>query len=58
MLVTEDENLATHKKPYNPLQKKNLAENIVRAILDLAQKYLSEPDALGGAGVYIIYVLE
>ena len=53
--MTEDETLATHKRPYNPLQKRNLAESIARAILDLAPKSLSETDDLGGAGVYIIY---
>ncbi len=45
----------SHDKPYNPLQKKNLAESIVRAILDQAPRPMSETDDLGGAGVYIIY---
>ncbi len=41
--------------PYNPLQKKNLAESIVRAILDQEPRPLVETDRLGGAGVYILY---
>jgi hypothetical protein len=41
--------------PYNPLQKKNLAESIVHAILDKAPQPLSQTNDLGGAGVYIIY---
>jgi len=44
-----------HHKPYNPLQKKNLAETIVRAILGLTPRPMSDTDDLGGAGVYIIY---
>lgn len=42
-------------KPYNPLQKKNLAESIVRAILEQPPRPLSRTEDLGGAGVYIIY---
>jgi hypothetical protein len=45
----------SHDKPYNPLQKKNLAESIVRAILDQAPRPMSTTDNLYGAGVYIIY---
>jgi len=45
----------SHDKPYNPLQKKNLAESIVRAILDQAPRPMSQTDDLGGAGAYIIY---
>ncbi len=45
----------SHDKPYNPLQKKNLAESIVRAILDQEPQPMSLTDDLGGAGVYIIY---
>ena len=53
--MSEDEKLTTQKKPYNPLQKKNLAESIARAILESTPRPLSETDDLGGAGVYIIY---
>jgi hypothetical protein len=45
----------SHNKPYNPLQKKNLAESIVRAILEQAPRPMSSTEDLGGAGVYIIY---
>ena len=45
----------SHDKPYNPLQKKNLAESIVRAILDQKTRRMSACDDLGGAGVYMIY---
>jgi hypothetical protein len=41
--------------PYNPLQKRNLAESIVRAILHKELRQLSDTDGLHGAGVYIIY---
>jgi len=55
--VSEDEKLTAQKKPYNPLQKKNLAESIARAILEQAPRPLSETEDLGGAGVYIIYYI-
>ena len=42
-------------KPYNPLEKANLAKSIVRAILDSTVKPLSETSHLTGAGVYLIY---
>lgn len=42
-------------KPYNPLEKGNLAESIVRAILESPVKPLSETFRLSGAGVYVIY---
>lgn len=42
-------------QPYNPLQKRNLAESIVRAILNKKPRRLSDTDGLHGAGVYIIY---
>jgi len=45
----------SHEKPYNPLQKKNLAESIVRAILAQVPRPMSQTGDLGGAGVYIIY---
>jgi len=41
--------------PYNPLQKRNLAESIVRAILEKEPRRLSDTNELNGAGVYIIY---
>jgi hypothetical protein len=43
------------KKPYNPLEKGNLAESIVRAILDSPVHPLLDVGHLVGAGVYIIY---
>jgi hypothetical protein len=46
--------LSKHE-PYNPLQKKNLAESIVRAVLNQPAESLSKTNDLGGAGVYIIY---
>ena len=55
--MSEDEKLTAQKKPYNPLQKKNLAESIARAILEQAPRPLSETEDLGGAGVYIIYYI-
>jgi hypothetical protein len=45
----------SHDKPYNPLQKKHLAESIVRAILEQSPQPMSHTNELGGAGVYIIY---
>lgn len=42
-------------KPYNPLQKKNLAESIVREILGQAPRPMHKTEDLSGAGVYIIY---
>jgi hypothetical protein len=47
-------NVVTNQ-PYNPLQKRNLAESIVRAILEREPRRLSDTDELHGAGVYIIY---
>lgn len=42
-------------KPYNPLEKRNLADSIVRALLESQAKPLSEISHLSGAGVYVIY---
>ncbi len=42
-------------KPYNPLEKGNLAESIARSILDSKVKQLSDTASLVGAGVYVIY---
>ena len=42
-------------KPYNPLDKKHLAESIVRAILNVEVRHLSDTGHLVGAGVYVIY---
>ena len=42
-------------KPYNPLEKRSLAESIVRAILASPVKPLTETSQLAGAGVYVIY---
>ncbi len=45
----------TELEPYNPLAKKNLAESVVRALLDQTPKSLSKTEDLSGAGIYIIY---
>lgn len=45
----------TEKKPYNPLEKANLAESIVRAVLETEAVPMSNLDGIVGAGVYIIY---
>lgn len=42
-------------KPYNPLEKSNLAESIARSILDSEVKRLDDTSRLIGAGVYVIY---
>lgn len=42
-------------QPYNPLQKRNLAESIVRAALEQAPRALSDTKGLIGAGVYLLY---
>ena len=44
-------------KPYNPLEKRSLAESIVRAILASPMKPLTQTSQLAGAGVYAIYYL-
>lgn len=42
-------------KPYNPLEKGNLAESIAQAILKSPVRPLAETAHLAGAGVYVIY---
>ena len=42
-------------KPYNPLEKANLAESIARRILESTVKPLWETSHVVGAGVYVIY---
>jgi hypothetical protein len=42
-------------KPYNPLEKGNLAESIARSILESEVKRLDDTSRLVGAGVYVIY---
>lgn len=42
-------------KPYNPLEKRRLAESIVRELLDRPAEPLSPPDLFVGAGIYLIY---
>lgn len=42
-------------KPYNPLEKANLAESIARRILDSTVRPLADTARLTGAGVYVIY---
>lgn len=42
------------QEPYNPLEKKNIGENIVKALLDRNKESLP-PSRFIGAGVYAIY---
>ena len=42
-------------KPYNPLEKRRLAESIVRALLVSPAELLGELEAFIGAGIYAIY---
>ena len=42
------------QEPYNPLEKRNIGENIVRALLDKPKESLP-PARFIGAGVYAIY---
>lgn len=44
-----------NQKPYNPLEKKNLAESIARAILDSDVRPLGDTQGVQGAGIYAIY---
>jgi hypothetical protein len=41
--------------PYNPLDKRNLAESIVRALLEKPVSTLPPQDSFEGAGLYVIY---
>ncbi len=41
--------------PYNPLEKRNLAQSIVDALFEQAPRSLADTDGLVGAGVYAIY---
>jgi len=45
----------TQDKPYNPLQKRHLAESVVRAILAQPARQMTETADLRGSGVYILY---
>ena len=40
--------------PYNPLEKKNIGESIVKAMLD-SEKHALPPSKFIGAGVYALY---
>lgn len=42
-------------KPYNPLDKKNLAESVVRALLEEPASILPPGASFEGAGLYVIY---
>ena len=42
-------------RPYNPLEKRNLAESIVTELLQQAAKPLPPAEVFGGAGIYVIY---
>jgi hypothetical protein len=43
------------ESPYNPLDKRNLAESVVRAMLDRNVEPLPPGEALVGAGIYALY---
>ena len=43
------------ERPYNPLEKRHLAEGVVRALLDKPCGPLPPAKAFGGAGVYALY---
>lgn len=42
-------------RPYNPLEKRNLAESIVTELLQQAAQPLPPVEVFGGAGIYVIY---
>ena len=42
-------------KPYNPLEKRRLAESIVRELLARPSEPLPPPEPFVGAGIYLIY---
>ena len=42
-------------KPYNPLEKRRLAESIVRELLARQAEPLPPPEPFVGAGIYLIY---
>ena len=42
-------------KPYNPLEKQHLAEQIARVLLDRPRERLGSIESFEGAGVYVIY---
>ncbi len=42
-------------KPYNPLEKRRLAESIVHALLEQPRESLPPDQAFEGAGIYAIY---
>ena len=42
-------------KPYNPLEKRRLAESIVRELLARPAEPLPPPELFVGAGIYLIY---
>ena len=45
----------TPDRPYNPLDKVNLAQSIANALLETPAVPLAQLDAFDGAGVYVIY---
>ena len=42
-------------RPYNPLEKRNLAESIVTELLQRPAEPLPPVEVFGGAGIYVIY---
>ncbi len=47
--------MSPDRPPYNPLDKKNLAVSVVRALLEQPISSLPPSEAFNGAGVYAIY---
>lgn len=43
------------EKPYNPLEKTNLADSIARKVLEMSSRPLSEAGDVQGAGIYLLY---
>ena len=50
-----DVSSGAHNEPYDPLNYGNLAQNVVRALMDRPLVALPPDDAFEGAGVYAIY---
>jgi hypothetical protein len=42
-------------KPYNPLEKQHLAEQVARVLLERPRERLGSIESFEGAGVYVIY---
>jgi len=51
----QQEGIRLAERPYNPLEKRNLAESVVRALLDKPCSELPPREPFAGAGVYALY---